>query len=116
MKFCFPERDTDNIEGDGSEDSESSNGNSNPTKKSKFSNNKPKKGKETNFYVPIVKDDVEKMKASFFSEFAVQLSTFRLIIYYGLNDTLQLIGKSREEQTVYLYQNTRSSGQSELQR
>lgn len=65
MKFCFPERDTDNIEGDGSEDSESlSSAVSNSSKKNKFcsSNEKFKKGKETNFYVPIVKDDVEKMK------------------------------------------------------
>lgn len=65
MKFCFPERDTDNIEGDGSEDTESlSSGISNSSKKNKFcsSNEKFKKGKETNFYVPIVKDDVEKMK------------------------------------------------------
>lgn len=66
MKFCFPERDTDNIEGDGARDADSgSNGSGNLNKKNKFSNTneKPKKWKETNFYVPIsMKDDVEKMK------------------------------------------------------
>lgn len=64
MKFCFPERDTDNIEGDGSEDSESSGSGSSSTNKKKVSNEKSTKNwKETNFYVPIImKDDVEKMK------------------------------------------------------
>lgn len=66
MKFCFPERDTDNIESDGSRDTDSaSNGSGSSSKKNKFSNSneKPKKLKETNFYVPIaMKDDVEKMK------------------------------------------------------
>ncbi|XP_065213016.1 protein hobbit [Planococcus citri] len=64
LKFCFPERDTDNIEGDASEDSESSGSSGgNPSKRKLNSNEKQKKWKETNFYVPmIMKDDVEKMK------------------------------------------------------
>lgn len=70
MKFCFPERDTDNIEGDGSKDIENSNsGNGVTGKKGKFSNSNEKaskKWKEANFYVPIaMKDDVEKMKVIF---------------------------------------------------
>lgn len=66
MKFCFPERDTDNIDPDGSEDSESTGSSTNlATKKNKFSssNEKSKKSKDTNFYVPIM-NDVEKMKVN----------------------------------------------------
>ena len=68
LKFCFPERDTDNIEGDGSEDSESSGSSTGNSSKRKGNNEKSKKWKETNFYVPmVVKDDVEKMKVVGFS-------------------------------------------------
>lgn len=65
MKFCFPERDSDNMDADGSEDSESSSSSTSNSNKKKGSNSneKSKKTKETNFYVPMVmKDDVEKMK------------------------------------------------------
>lgn len=65
MKFCFPERETDNLDVEGSEDNESTGSSTNlATKKSKFSSNeKTKKSKETNFYVPIM-NDVEKMKVN----------------------------------------------------
>lgn len=55
LRFCFPERDPDNIEGDqGEEIDENSRG-----KKTRTSVKK----KDTNFYVKIdPKDDVEKMK------------------------------------------------------
>ena len=70
MKFCFPERDTDSMDPDGSEDGESTGSTTNlSTKKSKFpsSNEKSKKSKDTNFYVPIM-DDVEKMKVNYGDE------------------------------------------------
>lgn len=51
MRFCFSERDPENIEAE-TDDKNSSKG---------------KKNKESNFYVPIEhKDDVEKMKVSLF--------------------------------------------------
>jgi hypothetical protein len=55
LKFCFPERDPDTIDGDGSDDLDAD------CKGKKLRGTK--KNKETNFYVPIEqKDDVEKMK------------------------------------------------------
>ncbi|PNF40865.1 hypothetical protein B7P43_G15929 [Cryptotermes secundus] len=55
LKFCFPERDPDTIDGDGSDDLDAD------SKGKKLKGTK--KNKETNFYVPIEqKDDVEKMK------------------------------------------------------
>lgn len=61
MKFCFPERDPDNIEGETIEEAEPSSSGSGP-KKSK-SAGAFKKGKDSSFYVRIEqKDDVEKMK------------------------------------------------------
>ncbi|KAJ9596917.1 hypothetical protein L9F63_012042, partial [Diploptera punctata] len=55
LKFCFPERDPDTIEGEGPDDLDADS----KSKKVKGT----KKSKETNFYVPIEqKDDVEKMK------------------------------------------------------
>lgn len=57
LRFCFPERDPDNIEGEGGEEiDENSRG-----KKTRTS--VKKNSKDTNFYVRIdPKDDVEKMK------------------------------------------------------
>ncbi|CAG2068068.1 unnamed protein product, partial [Timema podura] len=55
LRFCFPERDPDTIDGEGVDDME-------PDGKGKKLKGS-RKSKETNFYVPIVhKDDVEKMK------------------------------------------------------
>ncbi|XP_021942266.1 protein KIAA0100 isoform X3 [Zootermopsis nevadensis] len=55
LKFCFPERDPETIDGDGSDDIDAD------SKGKKLKGTK--KSKETNFYVPIEqKDDVEKMK------------------------------------------------------
>jgi hypothetical protein len=52
LKFCFPERDPNTIDGDEELEADS-----------KSRKVKGKKGKETNFYVKINrKDDVEKMK------------------------------------------------------
>ncbi|XP_075221262.1 bridge-like lipid transfer protein family member hobbit [Lycorma delicatula] len=65
MKFCFPERDPDNIEGDTIEDTEPNSGSTSSTTSSKKSKSGGafKKGKDSNFYVRIEqKDDVEKMK------------------------------------------------------
>lgn len=63
MRFCFPEKDPETLEGDGehSESTMSRKGGKH------FSNvNKTKRGKESSFYVPIEdKDDVEKMKVCF---------------------------------------------------
>jgi hypothetical protein len=60
LKFCFPERDPETIDGDGSDDLDADN----KGKKLKGT----KKSKETNFYVPIEqKDDVEKMKVKYCS-------------------------------------------------
>ncbi|XP_054265215.1 protein hobbit isoform X2 [Macrosteles quadrilineatus] len=60
LRFCFPERDPENIEGDGVEETDSS---STTSKKSKTNEKSAKKGKDSNFYVRIdPKDDVEKMK------------------------------------------------------
>ncbi|XP_049792062.1 protein KIAA0100 [Schistocerca nitens] len=54
LKFCFPERDPDTIERDGTDEMEAEN---------KGKKIKGKKSKEASFYVPIEqKDDVEKMK------------------------------------------------------
>ncbi|XP_066998211.2 protein hobbit [Anabrus simplex] len=54
LKFCFPERDPDTIDGEGSDELEAD---------GKGKKLKSKKTKDTNFYVPIdQKDDVEKMK------------------------------------------------------
>lgn len=67
LKFCFPERDPDNIEGeqvdlsDVDADTRSLGRASSSTRISGTS--KQKKMKDCNFYVPIEhKDDVEKMK------------------------------------------------------
>lgn len=89
MKFCFPERDTENIEGDGSREMENTaNGNNTSGKKSKFSNSNEKsskKWKETNFYVPItMKDDVEKMKVAF--PFLLQLPHLSSIKNFNYSD------------------------------
>jgi hypothetical protein len=60
LKFCFPERDPETIDGDGSDDLDSD------SKGKKLKGTK--KSKETNFYVPIEqKDDVEKMKVKYCS-------------------------------------------------
>jgi len=60
LKFCFPERDPDTIDGEGSDDLDAD------SKGKKLKGTK--KSKETNFYVPIEqKDDVEKMKVCFYS-------------------------------------------------
>lgn len=66
MRFCFPEKDPETLEGDG-DHPESSTMNRKGGKH--FSNvNKTKRGKESSFYVPIEdKDDVEKMKVVQFS-------------------------------------------------
>ncbi|XP_063241781.1 protein hobbit isoform X2 [Bacillus rossius redtenbacheri] len=54
LKFCFPERDPEAMDGEGSEDGEEGRG-----RRMKSA----RKSKETNFYVPIEhKDDIEKMK------------------------------------------------------
>jgi hypothetical protein len=59
LKFCFPERDPDTIDGDGSDDIDAD------SKGKKLKGTK--KNKETNFYVPIEqKDDVEKMKVKYY--------------------------------------------------
>lgn len=64
LRFCFPERDPENIEGDGIDDTDSIAGSTTSlSKKSKTSERTVKKNKDSNFYVPIEqKDDVEKMK------------------------------------------------------
>lgn len=68
LKFCFPERDPENIEGDGIEDTDSIAGSTSLSKKTKNSERTVKKNKDSNFYVPIEqKDDVEKMKVDTFS-------------------------------------------------
>jgi hypothetical protein len=52
LKFCFPERDPNSIDGDDEVEADG-----------KVRKSKTKKGKEANFYVHIDrKDDVEKMK------------------------------------------------------
>lgn len=62
MKFCFSERDPENIEVDGPEESESGSG-SGGNRRVKGSDKTVKKGKDSSFYVCIEhKDDVEKMK------------------------------------------------------
>lgn len=76
LKFCFPERDPDQIDGDASEEiyetqslgggvgfsSRSSSASTSSTPTSKKNRNK-KGSKDTNFYIKIdQKDDVEKMK------------------------------------------------------
>ncbi|XP_071446897.1 protein hobbit isoform X2 [Hetaerina americana] len=61
FKFCFPERDPENIDGDDELEGESSSGHNKGRKGGKGGGKKG--GKETNFYVSIEqKDDVEKMK------------------------------------------------------
>jgi hypothetical protein len=58
LKFCFPERDPETIDGDGPDDLDAD------SKGKKLKGTK--KSKETNFYVPIEqKDDVEKMKVKY---------------------------------------------------
>lgn len=70
MKFCFPERDPENIEGDGPDESESGSG-SGSSKRSKGSDKAVKKGKDSSFYVCIEhKDDVEKMKVNLQNNYA----------------------------------------------
>ena len=62
MRFCFPEKDPETLDGDNNDHSESGT----ITRKGAkhfSSNSKGKKSKESSFYVPIEdKDDVEKMK------------------------------------------------------
>ncbi|KAG8224148.1 hypothetical protein J437_LFUL005482 [Ladona fulva] len=61
FKFCFPERDPENIDGDEEIDGESTSSHGRSRKGGKGGGKKG--GKETNFYVSIdQKDDVEKMK------------------------------------------------------
>lgn len=65
MRFCFPEKDPETLEGEGDHSDSTSLG----RKSGKHFTNvgKTKKTKESNFYVPIEdKDDVEKMKVAFF--------------------------------------------------
>lgn len=64
LRFCFPERDPENIEGDGIDETDTA---STTSKKSKSSEKSVKKNKDSNFYVRIdQKDDVEKMKVIIF--------------------------------------------------
>ena len=62
LKFCFPDRDTS--EGDVVDDVDESSGSTSSVKstKSKSSNKLKKNSKDSEFYVKIEKDDVEKMK------------------------------------------------------
>lgn len=67
LKFCFPERDPDNIEGDQVDMSDidaDTRSLGRASSSSRISgSSKQKKMKDSNFYVPIEhKDDVEKMK------------------------------------------------------
>lgn len=62
LRFCFPERDPENIEGDALDETDSA---SVSSKKEKTKDKAVKKNKDSNFYVKIEqKDDVEKMKVS----------------------------------------------------
>lgn len=66
LKFCFPERDTD--ESDLSDESDKK-------------GHTHSRGKETSFYVPIErKDDVEKMKVSFLHCRCVTLFMFFIFL------------------------------------
>ncbi|XP_046688047.1 LOW QUALITY PROTEIN: protein KIAA0100-like [Homalodisca vitripennis] len=85
LRFWFPERDPENIEGDGLEEAES--GSTSSKKEQEFLKKTVKKGKDSNFYVRIEqKDDV------------------------GKNE-----GASREEQAVHLHQDPRGADEGELQ-
>lgn len=66
IKFCFSERDPENI------DSETDEKNS----------SRGKKNKESNFYVPIEhKDDVEKMKVKYQTMYKLCYSLLKLYLY-----------------------------------
>ncbi|XP_022903438.2 protein hobbit isoform X1 [Onthophagus taurus] len=58
LKFCFPERDPDNIEADRGEDIEQQP--AEPFTKNKKLRSSTKRSRDSNFYIPV--DDVEKMK------------------------------------------------------
>lgn len=75
LKFCFPERDPDNIEGEtGEEIDENSRGKKTRTSVKKHS-------KDTNFYVSMPpKDDVDKMKVKqLFLVFVITNTDFILL-------------------------------------
>ena len=62
MRFCFPEKDPETLEGDNDHPESATVRKGN---KHFSSNTKSKKSKESSFYVPIEdKDDVEKMKVN----------------------------------------------------
>lgn len=106
MRFCFPEKDPETLEGE-TEHSDSSSSSSLSRKGGKhFSGvGKTKKAKESNFYVSIEdKDDVEKMKVAF-----LKLLLERLIL------TTCGLGTSGKEQTVHLHQNPRSTSEGVVQ-
>ena len=86
MRFCFPEKDPETLDGDG--DNAESSTLSRKGGKHFSGVNKTKRGKESSFYVPIEdKDDVEKMKVWFpFSTYS------ETDIVYFFNS-----GKSRKE-------------------
>lgn len=94
MKFSFPER-----EAESSDYSDRASEDGEPEQKGKRI--RSRRNRDSNFYVHI--DDVEKMKVT---------SAVEDISFVNIS----LIGKSGKEQTFRVYQNTRGSSQSELQR
>lgn len=101
LKFCFPERDADDIEGEASEDSESSGSSTGNSNRRKSNNNdKLKKKKETNFYVPMVmKDDVEKMKVKLkMVNFCTHCTIFRIF-----HSFFHLFQERAEKNKLFIY-------------
>lgn len=63
LKFCFPDRDTSEADADDIDDAASTtSGSTTSLRSSKRSSKSKKSNKDSEFYVKIVKDDVEKMK------------------------------------------------------
>lgn len=62
LKFCFPDRDTSEGDVDDIDDASSVSGSTLSVKEKSKKKKKEKSSKDSNFYVKIEKDDVEKMK------------------------------------------------------
>jgi hypothetical protein len=62
LKFCFPDRDTSEGDVDDIDDASSVSGSTLSVKEKSKKKEKKKSSKDSNFYVKIEKDDVEKMK------------------------------------------------------
>uniref|UniRef100_A0A6B2EIM8 FMP27/BLTP2/Hobbit GFWDK motif-containing RBG unit domain-containing protein n=1 Tax=Phlebotomus kandelakii TaxID=1109342 RepID=A0A6B2EIM8_9DIPT len=63
LKFCFPDRDTSEADADDIDDAASTtSGSTTSLRSSKRASKSKKSNKDSEFYVKIVKDDVEKMK------------------------------------------------------